>query len=913
MKVLNFILFFIGLNIYSQNYELYKPIIDSKITIDHKIEHIDLLIKEELKKDTLSIDYFRITDRYTTWLYENNSVDKSLSILLTSIELTPKNDKKYLEKRWYKLAVIYRNIKEYKKSIDIYKKIIASKEVELYYLLSLKDIADCYYWINDYELSRKYYDLAEKELLQRKKYERLIENNSLSSNTYLKIDDLEAKSEIERKLLFADSLSKHLEIPLKTLYNLKIGLVNFYSNYENRDTIKGIKYADQTLALVKKEKDSNLTALTLLSKAIIWDIDAPEKSIALLEEALSFSPKEQKLTQQLLYANLGLNKAKMNLLDQAINDQHTSIELLIGNNLKEASSKEAASILSATKPDNNLMGILSNLAETYYLQYKKTKNKDYLNSSIQFFKYSDLVVENYFKSDVSNASKLLWRSEGSEIYSRALRSCYEANDIESALFFIEKSKSLLLYEEITNFKTSQTLNISDTLLIREKYLKSQLNRLERLQTTQSDSLKKIIAIQDSLHILSKTIKEAYPDYKDINEFSIPSLSEVQQQLKENEVILEYHISADNGFGLSPNTQTGYGLLITPNKTHLYEINNLDTLKTSLNLLLAQLKNKQHNNSEINKYKEHSIAIFNQLVPNAIREDIQGKTLTIIPDNYLSNLPFEALVTSDVNEETRYFIQDNEIHYTYSAGFEQLIDHQENEKKEYLLTAFAPVDFKNSSTLEHSYEEVTMLDTYIDTQLYTNKEASTENFINSLGTSKIIHLATHATIENNDPLIEFSNGSIHLDEISTLSNNASLVVLSACETTTGEIADGEGVLSLARGFFYGGAEATLSSLWQVDDKATYAIMDTFYKNLSEGDTKSSALRKAKIEYLNTHSGSERSPYYWSSFVLTGTVDPIATGNNHWMYYLGIAVFSVGIVLFMLSRKRKKINSNTLFNR
>ena len=70
----------------------------------------------------------------------------------------------------------------------------------------------------------------------------------------------------------------------------------------------------------------------------------------------------------------------------------------------------------------------------------------------------------------------------------------------------------------------------------------------------------------------------------------------------------------------------------------------------------------------------------------------------------------------------------------------------------------------------------------------------------------------------------------LDEISLAENNAPLVVLSACNTTTGEIQTGEGVMSLARGFFYGGTQSTVSSLWQIDDRATNIIIEVFYKNL-----------------------------------------------------------------------------------
>ena len=72
----------------------------------------------------------------------------------------------------------------------------------------------------------------------------------------------------------------------------------------------------------------------------------------------------------------------------------------------------------------------------------------------------------------------------------------------------------------------------------------------------------------------------------------------------------------------------------------------------------------------------------------------------------------------------------------------------------------------------------------------------------------------------------------------------IFVLSACNTSLGNIKEGEGVFSLARGFFYSGANSVVSSLWNVNDKSTSQIISSFYENLEKGKSKSSALRLAK---------------------------------------------------------------------
>ena len=92
----------------------------------------------------------------------------------------------------------------------------------------------------------------------------------------------------------------------------------------------------------------------------------------------------------------------------------------------------------------------------------------------------------------------------------------------------------------------------------------------------------------------------------------------------------------------------------------------------------------------------------------------------------------------------------------------------------------------------------------------------------------------------------------------------LVVLSGCETGVSEIAPGDEIVGLARGFFAAGAPALLVSLWAVDDATTAALMECFYARLSAGDRPAAALRHAQRELLARHPH----PFFWSPFVLFG---------------------------------------------
>jgi CHAT domain-containing protein len=78
----------------------------------------------------------------------------------------------------------------------------------------------------------------------------------------------------------------------------------------------------------------------------------------------------------------------------------------------------------------------------------------------------------------------------------------------------------------------------------------------------------------------------------------------------------------------------------------------------------------------------------------------------------------------------------------------------------------------------------------------------------------------------------------------------LVVLSACDTGLGDIANGEGVYGLRRAFAMAGAETQLISLWQVDDFGTQSLMASYYEQLLSGLGRAEALRKVQLEMINS---------------------------------------------------------------
>jgi CHAT domain-containing protein len=94
----------------------------------------------------------------------------------------------------------------------------------------------------------------------------------------------------------------------------------------------------------------------------------------------------------------------------------------------------------------------------------------------------------------------------------------------------------------------------------------------------------------------------------------------------------------------------------------------------------------------------------------------------------------------------------------------------------------------------------------------------------------------------------------------------LVILSACDSGTGEVKIGEGVMSLRRAFRIAGAQTVLASHWNVSDKATSQLMTEFMRRWRAGEPRGKAWREAQLSLLRSKEFA--SPYFWAAFTLTG---------------------------------------------
>jgi CHAT domain-containing protein/Tfp pilus assembly protein PilF len=207
-----------------------------------------------------------------------------------------------------------------------------------------------------------------------------------------------------------------------------------------------------------------------------------------------------------------------------------------------------------------------------------------------------------------------------------------------------------------------------------------------------------------------------------------------------------------------------------------------------------------------------------------------------------------------------------------------------------------IDGKTYNHLPYSEKEVSSIaslfkDRNLNAAAYLYGQANEISFKNNIPDYQYIHLATHGIVNEKNPNLSgiifaqpenepgekeladvepenaaYDDGILFAGEMYNLDLNADLVVLSACETGLGRIVNGEGIMSMTRGFIYSGTPNILFSLWKVGDKNTYELMVNLYTDIIEGDTYSKALRKAKLRLIQNEATAF--PVNWAGFTLVG---------------------------------------------
>ena len=311
--------------------------------------------------------------------------------------------------------------------------------------------------------------------------------------------------------------------------------------------------------------------------------------------------------------------------------------------------------------------------------------------------------------------------------------------------------------------------------------------------------------------------------------------------------------------------------------------------------------------------------------------IKRKNLIVIPDESLAYIPFEILLTHLVDPRNPdysslpYLIGTNPVSYSYSATL--LSDKiQRRGRPERKVLALAPkykepqISARQQFLSRQQYrdylypipgatEEVEFVHKLLGGDVLLDEEATEASFKARSSRYDILHLAMHTILDDVNPMYsklvftetpgDDEDDLLNTFEIYNLKLSARLTVLSSCNSGTGKLQKGEGVMSLARGFIYAGCPSIVMTLWEVEDKSGVEMMRNFYHYLKKGYVKDEALRKAKLEFLQHANMENAHPYFWSAFVNIGDPGAIFPGKGQKLAFSALILLilaATGVILF-----------------
>jgi CHAT domain-containing protein len=275
--------------------------------------------------------------------------------------------------------------------------------------------------------------------------------------------------------------------------------------------------------------------------------------------------------------------------------------------------------------------------------------------------------------------------------------------------------------------------------------------------------------------------------------------------------------------------------------------------------------------------EKATQIYGWLI-EPLEQDLENssevKTLVFVLDGVLRNIPMSVLYDGKRKE----YLMQKPYALALVPGL-QLFDLRplQRERLKVLTVGVSEqreVEGRKFDEIPNVVEELQQIGRLVPSESLLNPkftEANLQQQINS-GSFSIVHIATHGNFSS-DPEQTFILAynqllkSKDLNDLLRTNNQSSssiveLLVLSACETAKG---DNRATLGLAGIAVRAGARSTLSTLWQVSDRSTAALMEQFYKELTKPEvTKAQALHQAQLALFEQY----KAPFYWAPYVLVG---------------------------------------------
>lgn len=591
-----------------------------------------------------------------------------------------------------------------------------------------------------------------------------------------------------------------------------------------------------------------------------------------------------------------------------------------------------------------LQDVLGGIESYYHSKQQLTLDPIYLDSLRGHYQ-TMLALEDYIQQAFTvSSTRQVYASNALPIYEGAIQNILARNipeELPEAFILAEKTKSRQLTEHLQFSNTTGSFGIPDSLTEQEYDLDIEISYVETAlfqeayeSDSPDDSLlqvynNQLFTLRRDREELRTQLKQAYPTYHQLR-YSHPTIDiqTIQQDLlpTDRHALLEYVVGDSQLFAFVILQDTFHILTLERDVPIEQWVQALrcgllsDYAPSSLCLSDDSVSAKE-------RYADHAYRLYQALFAQVDPLLPDQSDLLIVPDGVLGYLPFEVLLTKEADHDTEfgqyaYLLKKHTISYAYSASLQREMlnrTHRKSTRKSLLAVApsfdkqvpsaknniVASRDLGNRqhllSPLLHNSFEARNIAEKMDGLALIGEKANKASFIDQASQYQILHLSTHGKANDKAgdyAFLAFQSSLadsqvydlLYNRELYNLDLNADLVVLSACETGIGELQRGEGIISLARGFSYAGAKSIITSLWNVNDRSTKVLMESFYSHLQSGMPKHRALRQAKLDYLSSHPDSRQSPFFWAAFIAIGDPAPLSleTDKSLWIWGLSLLI-------------------------
>jgi CHAT domain-containing protein len=339
-----------------------------------------------------------------------------------------------------------------------------------------------------------------------------------------------------------------------------------------------------------------------------------------------------------------------------------------------------------------------------------------------------------------------------------------------------------------------------------------------------------------------------------------TLEDIQSKISENALLVEFYSDGVSMWAFSLDRET-------------IQVQMIPTTPEAISKLVGQLQANFARALRVGAYAQPAQTLVNLavqilhqlytvLITPLLERMVGYERLILVPYGVLHYLPFHLL-----NNGEKYLLESYEIVVLPAAE---------------LLTHVVPQRGGGALVLAHTWEdrlpntvaEAELVSQHLNGTLHINGKANQSVF--AMPPSQVLHIAAHGQYRIDQPdfsYIQLGDGQLLTDDLLQFDLSYELVTLSACETGRANVAAGDELIGLGRGFLYAGAGALVASLWRVDDTVTVQWMDKFYGALQSGQSKAAALRFASLNILGEQPGLH--PAFWGAFQLIGNAEPLST--------------------------------------